>query len=897
MSTGTSEQSDNEKNSQNTPSGTGMGRQLSGAVAGVRMNNTRVTAIRPLNRFLKMAVMAGVENAIQIHIERGDDLNARDGNGLTLLMLMAGRNKSAMCKLLLDAGADKGLLDPSGKTAHAIAVAVGAHEAATALDSAIVPNEDLAARVPSAVLPSNEPSVFLADRALGRPTYIIDANATKANMAPPIAQVDAEEATAPDSTPDFNLFDWDPEEDCPPPEEDSSVAQAASAIQTAISVYEPIDSSVGWADIDAYLPVRSLPLARTGDAEARERLRLLLLRAVREGSVPNMNVEELTCNHDRSENPEAKAMLSMVINDLGAEVDERFEYGSTDENSNVFVNAEATPDEEEIVDSALTIVDHLVARHAEPLRIYQKEFQRARLISAEEEVALAQAMEIGLEQALDALAAWPRGISLTLAAGHLVKTSQRPLTWLSLVPVEAQPDIESVLASKNNDNITTTDLADEEIGPEDDSQVDTRLPLGSHKAIFLDALSRLASLPVDSIQQGTNWRTVHETISSLQLNRSFLLELADVEDDGDSASGTHYNTAMRAYQRARERMVVANLKLVFHIAKKYHFGDEPLDDLAQEGNIGLLKAVERFDWRRGFRFSTYATWWIRQQIGRHVANKCRAIRIPVHVYENAHRISRETQAFESKTGRPPEHDEIATRMGISVREVVALRRLGPEPLPIHDIPIDELIAVDARSDFVSPDPFNIVSAFELRGTIDKMLSTLKPKEEQILRLRFGIGIKDALTLDDIGQRYDVTRERIRQIEASAIRRFQLPSRMNALSLVFFGTPFAKECNGDERCAEPEITEQMLDASPMPHPVQAKGTPASLSTALSAKSARIDKLLTQAANLGIPIVDDSKGISGKIWINFIETNDHRYRQLARKLLALGFAFWPGKGYWR
>ncbi|RBJ75467.1 RNA polymerase sigma factor RpoD, partial [Pseudomonas sp. MWU12-2534b] len=204
-------------------------------------------------------------------------------------------------------------------------------------------------------------------------------------------------------------------------------------------------------------------------------------------------------------------------------------------------------------------------------------------------------------------------------------------------------------------------------------------------------------------------------------------------------------------------------------AKKYRYSGEPLDDLAQEGNIGLLKAVERFDWRRGFKFSTYATWWIRQQIGRHLADKCRTVRVPVHVYEKAQRLSRETQALESETGRAPELHEIAARLNMAVHKVAELQRLAPEPLPIHELPIDELIAVEVQSDFVSPDPMDIVSKSELLETIDKLLSTLKPREEQTLRLRFGIGVEEALTLEEIGCQYGVTRERVRQIEVAALR--------------------------------------------------------------------------------------------------------------------------------
>lgn len=859
------------------------------------MSDTGVAGARPLSRLLKMAVMAGVESAVRIHVQRGDDLNARDSNGFTPLMLSATRNKPTICKLLLDAGADDGLFDPAGNTALAIAVAAGAHEAAVVLESAIAPIKGPEDLVPGVSLPSDSPLVPLGVQTTECPTDPISVNAIEADMAPPTVQVEGEETNQPQNTPDLDLLGWEPEENRLPPDADSSVAEAASAIQAAITGYEPIDSSADWGDIDAYLPERSLPLARTDDAEARERLRLLLIRAVREGSVPRMEVEAMSFNEDRSANPEAEVLLSMVVNDLGAEVDERFEYAGVNENFEVFVKPEVTPDEDEIVAEALTFIDSLASHRTEPLRIYQREFQRQRLISSQEEVLLGQAMESGLEKALDALAAWPRGISLTLAAGQLVKSGQRPLTWLSLGPTEAQPDLELVIDGESDADTVAHDQPDEQVEPDDDSQFAPRQPLGDNASAFLEALGLLASLTGGSAQQGADWRAVRETLSLLRLNRRFLLELADVTDDAAPGSAAQYTEAMKVHQRARERMAVANLKLVFHLAKKYLYSGEPLDDLAQEGNIGLMKAIERFDWRRGFKFSTYATWWIRQQIGRHIADKCRTVRVPVHVHEKTQRLFREIREFELETGRAPDLDEIAARVGMPVHKVVALQRLSLELLPIHELHVDEMIAVEARSDFVSPDPIDIVFQSELLGTIDQLLSTLKPKEEKILRLRFGIGVADALTLEEIGCQFEVTRERIRQIEAVAIRKLKHPSRMDAFAHAVFGC--ARPTYGREVIGgfEPEDAEQPLEATLMP--ISAPETPASLRPPQPAKSSSINRLLSQAAELGIEIDDERKGTSGRIWIYITEASDIRCRKLARKLTALGFEFWNGKGYWR
>ncbi|WP_124897337.1 sigma-70 family RNA polymerase sigma factor [Burkholderia sp. Bp9017] len=857
------------------------------------MNDTSVAGARPLSRFLKLAVMAGIESAIRIHIDRGDDLNARDRNGLTPLMLSAARNKPAICKLLLDAGADDGLLDPSGKTALAIAVAAGAYDAAAVLESAQAPIETFGDPAISVPTSSNGPIEHFDAQASEHPSYPTSASVTEADMARPPAPAIVDDATEPENPPDFDLSGWEPEEDRPPPDADLSVAQAASAIQAAITEYEGVDSSVDWDDIDAYLPERSQPLARTDDAEVLGRLRLLMLRAVREGSVPQMWVEALSVNDDRSPNPDVKAQLSMIINDLGAEVDERFEYASVSatENFEVYVKPEESPDEEEIVANALTSIDSLASNRTEPLYIYQKEFQRKRLISADEEVALSRAMESELERALDALAAWPRGIDLTLAAGHVVRTGQQPLAWLSLGPTDTQSELEPTSEGENDAGAATSDPTGETAEHDSDLQFEI-CPRGDQASDFMDALDWLAGLPVGSAQQGAGWQAIRETLSALRLNRRFLLELADLADGGDSGLASQYANAMKAYQLARERMAVANLKLVFHLAKKYRYSGEPLDDLAQEGNIGLLKAVERFDWRRGFKFSTYATWWIRQQIGRHLADKCRTVRVPVHVHEKAQRLSRETQALESETGRAPELHEIAARLNMAVQKVAELQRLAPEPLPIHELPIDELIAVEVRSDFVSPDPMDIVSKSELLETIDKLLSTLKPKEEQTLRLRFGIGVEEALTLEEIGCQYGVTRERVRQIEVAALRNLKHPRRMDAFACAVFGGPLSTKCKEEE-----DSVEQPSNNQTMRQPAATKTAPSSLSAQPPRRSPSVDRLLSEVADLGIPIDDDRNGPSGSIWVNLTNAPDSRYRRLVRKLLALGFEFWPGKGYWR
>lgn len=856
------------------------------------MNDT-IFAGMQLNRFLRMAAMAGIGSAIRIHIDRGDDLNARDGNGFTPLMLSAARNKFAVCKLLVDAGADKSLLSPSGKTAHEIAIEAGAHEAAEFLGPVISTVDVATPEIPAVAELPSAPLVLLDDLANVQSPSSIGVTATT-ETSPADDQTNLA-IGEPGKITAFDLTGWEPEEDGPPPDADPSVELAASAIHTTISGHEPIDSSEDWDEVDVYLPERSMPFARMDDAESRERLRLLMLRAIREGSVPSMHIEALSLNDDRSANPEAEAVLNMVINDLGAEVDERFEYVSVDENFKVVIKPEETQDEEEILAGAIALVDNLTARQTDPLRIYQKEFQRVKLISADDEVSLAKSMEHALDLALDALAGWPRGIELTLAAGHLVKTGAKPLTWLSHGPAGNQTDLISDVDGDIANIEAPENEPNDEIELSDESELDSITAPPDIINVFAEQINRLNFL-LTSRQPGPDWVEVRETLTLLQLNIRFLSHLADVTHDDHSKQAEQYAAAIRTFRGARERMANANLKLVFHLAKKYLYSGEPLDDLAQEGNIGLLKAVERFDWRRGFKFSTYATWWIRQQIGRHVADKGRTIRVPVHVHEKAQRLNRETRAFECESGRLPSLDEIAARLQMTPRSVAALQQIGPEPACIDDILIDDVIAIEARSAFMSPDPLEIAYQSEQGTTIDKVLDTLTPREQQIIRLRFGLGISDSFTLEEIGIRYEVTRERIRQIEAKALRKLRHPSRINVLSYVAFGGPFHQEREVEESGLEPDCGDQPSTS------IETKtnttdSVVAPLSPASRSKISSINRLLAQASDLGITFLDCRDEDEGKLWINATAIPEIHHRKFIRKLLALGFEFQIGKGYWR
>ncbi len=240
--------------------------------------------------------------------------------------------------------------------------------------------------------------------------------------------------------------------------------------------------------------------------------------------------------------------------------------------------------------------------------------------------------------------------------------------------------------------------------------------------------------------------------------------------------------ATREAHRAKTEMVEANLRLVISIAKKYAYREVPFLDLIQEGNLGLMKAVERFEYRRGYKFSTYATWWIRQGITRSIAQQSRTIRIPVHVVDIIHKMVQVQRRLVQERGREPSKEEVAEEMGLAGERVRALLRMTQQPISL-ETPVGENGDTNI-GDFIeeenAEDPHEVTAASFQRETIDQVLESLSESERKVLSLRFGLLDGYSRTLEEVGRKFDVTRERIRQIESKALRKMRHPARIRQL---------------------------------------------------------------------------------------------------------------------
>lgn len=744
--------------------------------------------VTKLNPLLRLAAISGVETAIMLHIRRGDDLDARDGSGATPLILAAARRRKGAIRLLLDAGANPTLVDLHGMDALAHAVKVGCpdtialltealaraaasepseeppsvgagplrdEDEAASLDQPTEPpppveppsaetsptqNETLSAEAPTEDF-GREPKVELVEEAPSGMKKPFEATFTD------VSTVAVDDVSLDDEPLDILFADnWEAEEDVSAPEGDETVAESARQAHEAIGRHKVVDRDEDWGDVDLHLPVRAAPLARD---EGGRTVKDLLLAALREGMVLEDDLIDVCSNADGSRNEEAERLLAFVAGELGATV---VEWTGAEEP----IRSEPTLSEELLLTEATEFAEDLASGRNDPFRFYSKDI-RGDLLHADEEIALGREMEEAGRAALSALAVWPEGLSALFDAAARVARGEADV---GAFYAGSEPSSDEEPTSRS-------------VGADDDSDEEDESELDGEAFFFVNAVAAVEVARDDA-------RRAAEALEEARLTRGFLMELA--KKAGRDEAGRDFVEALERQAAARERMILSNLRLALSIAKKYLGAGIPFDDLVQEANIGLMKAVERFDWRRGFRFSTYATWWIRQQVSRSIADKARIIRIPVHMIDTINRLNRVSRQMFQEMGRDPTPEELAERMGMPDEKVRKVLEIAVEPIsmetPIGDDEDSHL--GDFIEDTSVLSPVEAASKASLPEATREALATLTPREAEVLRMRFGIDMDTEYTLEEVGKKFDVTRERIRQIETKALQKLRHPSRSGYL---------------------------------------------------------------------------------------------------------------------
>ena len=291
-------------------------------------------------------------------------------------------------------------------------------------------------------------------------------------------------------------------------------------------------------------------------------------------------------------------------------------------------------------------------------------------------------------------------------------------------------------------------------------------------ALYLDAMGRYPLLTdVDEV----------ELAKAIEAGKAAETTIASAKRRPSGAQAEKLQAAVLEGKAAKRRFIQSNLRLVVSIARRYSVAGLPLLDLIQEGNLGLIRAVEKFDYRRGFKFSTYATWWIRQAITRAIADKARTIRIPVHMVDTLQQLRRVASDLLESLGREPTLDEIAVAAGMNPEKVREAFRVLPEPVSIHEpVGEDDAELGDFIQDTDAQGPFEAAALALRQEDLRRMLEALTEREKKVLALRFGLLTGQACTLEEVGREFALTRERIRQIEAKALSKLRHPCLPNNL---------------------------------------------------------------------------------------------------------------------
>lgn len=631
-----------------------------------------------LNSFLRMAIVAGVTSAVQMHIQRGDTLNALDVNGNGPLHLAALKGHADIIWLLLEAGADQTIVDSNGKTPIEVARGHGFEECVQAFDR-----------------------------------HIKDLSSGNTRLYAFEFEDDGDSGSS--------IEGWEAEADQIAPAGDENLIRLAAAVNSEISAHRVINTDTNWDELDLYLP-ESINI-RSEDFDWLSRLKLLFGIAIKEGSVPSQLVNKICEDEYGIVDERLFENISRVLYDLAAQLDERIGCGISDWHHE-------TSSADELVDEAVSRVEDLSTNTTDPLKHYIKDMRSRLLLDGEQEVILGKEIEISTNDAMEILSRWPEALRLIVE---------------QCAPIKAELDAEH----------------DEDDGDEEFEGLDEVL---------------------DVIEQPAK---IRKLLLSVGLSRGELLKLSMTLSDDQSDLANAFKASLSSGEKARNTMITSNLRLVLSIARQYAWSSLPFEELIQVGNIGLMKAVDKWDWKRGFKLSTYATWWIKQSISKEIADSESLIRVPVHLQEKLRKAKREVLKGEKLIAPSIFADEIAKRMGGAPERVNRLLAIQEGPVSFDDEDFDQNSSQSYMEIAGDMDPASLYEKTDTRNAIVKILERLKERDRNIVAMRFGVNSDEPSTLEECGQAFGLTRERVRQVEAKAFKTLSAPVNKAVLAEIYY----------------------------------------------------------------------------------------------------------------
>lgn len=700
-----------------------------------------------LSGTFKQAVALGIEAVVRHHLRSGQDVNSRDDKGQTPLIIAAAKGHAKICSLLLEAGADPALKDTAGFTALDLAV-----------NQKRADVWELLQRVSKEKPPAPpEPKPVVS---VPRP--------------PPAAEIASVAVVAFDEEGgDLDLSGWQPEVDLPPPPQDPLVLPDAKLTQRELAEHVPIDLDEDWSDVEITLPELIARRRRRHDNEEETRwlgdASALVLTALRDGEVPESLIESIApamgIDGDDEGVVDYDAMLRMALGDLGVRV------GEDDDTRSIFDDPDDESEERYSLElsEAMQFLRTCLERREEPLTQYLNALSGIKVLSREDEQAIGRAMEEGMFMALTAIAS--SGVAMKIVMETLGQVEQGQIEWDDVIADD--PAYEDTDAIPDDDH---DDMPEE--SQDDEAVDDVRLPgaLADRLASVQGGYDTLQAAAPQHV--GALTRDLGTRIQALGLREEFVERLRGVveADEIDQGIRERISAGLEKTRKAKHRLFHSNQKMVFWIARKYQNRGLPLMDIVQEGSLGLMKAVEKFDYSRGNKFSTYATWWIRQAITRAISDQSRLVRVPVHMVEIVNKVRRARQEHEILHGREPTAQELAARLEIAERKAAHAFALLQDVALIEEADSSGSTLVDRLVD-PAPSAEEEILRKEREVIIGRELAGMDGRSRDVICLRFGIGEETEHTLEEIGQRYGVTSERIRQIESKALVHLAHPLRL------------------------------------------------------------------------------------------------------------------------